>query len=274
MQIITIYQGASGSGEELADAVAQSLGYGPIDREVLVEASVQYGIPEAKLTEIVEREPSWWATLTRNLEPYRIALQAAFCELAANHGVVYHGHLGHELVPKFHHVVKVLLTAPMELRIKQVQSRYNKLNDAAARRYVEEVDKARTRRLMAMFGTDWRDPSRYDLVINLGYMSLATAAGLIVKAAHSPDYQMTDESKLAFENFALASRVHATLALGNDLSHGRIEIKATQGEVVVSGTIPDWLTEAHIVATVQKIPGVKNVKSDLVNLSPSLGLMD
>ena len=78
MQIITIYQGASGSGADLANAVAQSLGYGPVDREVLVEASLQYGIPEAKLNAIVEQEPRWWATFTRRLEPYKIALQAAF----------------------------------------------------------------------------------------------------------------------------------------------------------------------------------------------------
>jgi hypothetical protein len=93
MQIITIYQGASGSGEELADGVAQALGYGCVDREVLVHTSLQYGIPETKLNEIVEREPSWWATFTRNLDPYRIALQAAFCEIARDNGIVYHGHL-------------------------------------------------------------------------------------------------------------------------------------------------------------------------------------
>src|SRR6185295_8703887 len=109
MQIITIYQGASGSGEELADSVAQALGYGCVDREVLVQASLQYGIPETKLNDLVEREPSWWASFTHNLDPYRIALQAAFCEIARDHVIVYHGHLGHELIPKFQHVLKVLL---------------------------------------------------------------------------------------------------------------------------------------------------------------------
>jgi cytidylate kinase len=273
MQVITIYQGASGSGEELAHAVAQSLGYGPVDREVLVEASLQYGIPEAKLSEIVEREPKWWATFTRNLEPYRIALQAAFCELAAHHGIVYHGHLGHELVPKFTHILKVLLTAPMEMRVEQVRVRH-KLNESAARRYVEELDKARTRRLMAMFGTDWRDSSRYDLVVNLGYMTLETARHLIVEAAQAPDYKMTPASKQAFEDFALKSRVHATLALGNDLSPGRIEIKASDGRVSVSGTIPDWVEEEHIAQQIKRVPGVKQVITDLINLSPSLGLGD
>lgn len=271
MQIITIYQGASGSGEELADAVAQALGYGPVNREVLVEASLQYGIPEAKLTEIVEREPTWWATFTRNFEPYRIALQAAFCELARDHGIVYHGHIGHELIPKFQHVLKVLLTAPMEMRIEQVRARH-KLNQIAAQRYVEEVDKARTRRLTGMFGADWRDPSRYDMVVNLGHMSLETAKQLIVSTAHSADYQMTPASKQAFEDFALASRVHATLAFAKNLSHARFDIKARQGDILISGTIPDWVSEDHIAKQIRNIPGVKNVRADLVNLTPALGL--
>lgn len=273
MQIITIYQGASGNGEEVAHAAAQSLGYEPVDRESLIGASLQYGIPGAKLTEILEREPTWWATFTRNLEPYRIALQAAFCEVAASHGVVYHGHIGHELIPKFQHVLKVLLTAPMEKRIEQIQARH-KLDKAAARRYVEEVDKARTRRLKGMFGTDWRDASRYDLVVNLGYMSLETAKQLIVDAARSPDYQMTPLSKQQFEDFALASRVHATIALANDLAHASIEIKANQGEISVSGTIPDWVSDDHIVKQIRNIPGVNSVRADLTSLSPALGLSE
>jgi len=271
MQIITIYQGASGSGEELAQSVALALGYGPIDREVLVKASLQYGIPEAKLTEMIEQEPKWWAAFTRRLDPYKTALQAAFCELATNHGVVYHGHLGHELIPKFSHVLKVLLTAPLELRIKQVQARH-KLNEAAAQRYIEELDKARTRRLMGMFGTDWRDPSRYDLVVNLGYMNLDTARQLIVAAARAPEYQMTSESRQAFDDFALRCRVLATLTLSNDLTHGRLDVRAQAGEVAISGTIPDWVSERYLIDQLAKIPGVKNVKADLMPLTTSLGL--
>ena len=271
MQIITIYQGASGSGEELADSVAQALGYGSVDREVLVQASLQYGIPETKLTEIVEREPSWWATFTRNLDPYRIALQAAFCEIARDHGIVYHGHLGHELIPKFQHVLKVLLTAPMEMRVEQVRTRHQ-LNEIAARRYVEEVDKARTRRLQGMFGIDWRDASRYDLVVNLGHISLATAQRLIVDTAHAPDFQMTPASKQAFENFALASRVRATLALAENLSQVRVEVKANDGAVTVSGTVPEWVTAQQVIAQIEAIPGIKHVSADLATLPSSLGM--
>lgn len=270
MQIITIYQGASGSGEEIGGAVAEALGYATVDREVVVEASRQYGIPEAKLAEIVDREPTWWASFTRNLEPYRIALQAAFCQLAGDRGIVYHGHIGHELIPKFQHVLKALLTAPIEMRIAQVRAR-QQLTEIAARRYVEEVDRARTRRLKVMFGADWCDPSRYDMVVNLGHMSLETAKQLIVGTARSTDYQMTPASKQTFEDFALVSRVHATLALANDLSHAKVDIKAQQGEISVSGTIPHWGSENHIVSQIRNIPGVRNVRTDLTKLPPDLG---
>jgi cytidylate kinase len=169
MPIITIYQGASGEGQELAETVADALGYRCVGREVLVEASRRYRIPEAKLNEIVEKGPHWWERLLQDLRPYRIALQAALCELAQDGQLVYHGHLGHELLPGIEHVLKVLLTASIEHRIEQIRARQN-LTDAAARHYLEEIDKARSHRLMAMFGTDWRDPNRYDLVLNMGKM--------------------------------------------------------------------------------------------------------
>lgn len=274
MAIITIYQGASGSGEELADALAQSLGCGCISREVLLEASLRYGIPEAKLNEIVEKGPSWWNRFMENLQPYRVALQAAFCEIAVTegNGLVYHGHLGHELLPGFKHVLKVLLIAPVEKRVEQVKSR-NQLSDAAARRFIEDLDRIRSRRLMAMFGVDWRDPSRFDLVINLGRMSLEAAKHLICEIARTRDYQATPASKQAFEDFALAARVKAVLMLSSDLPMSQLDVKASEGHVVVSGSMPNWASEELLVTKIQRIPGVKEVRSDVVNV-PVLGVAE
>jgi cytidylate kinase len=275
MAIITIYQGASGSGEELADAVAQSLGCSCISREVLVEASLRYGIPEAKLNEIVEKGSSWWTRFMENLQPYRIALQAAFCQIAVTEGqsnLVYHGHLGHELLPGFKHVLKVLLTAPMEKRVEQVKARQG-LHDAAARRFIDETDKARSRRLMAMFDVDWRDPSRFDLVFNVGRMSVGAAKHLICETVRLPEYQMTPASKQVFEDFALASRVKAVLAMSPDMPRTRLDVKASAGKVVVSGSAPSWVSGETLVSKIKQIPGVKDAEADIVNI-PDLGVVE
>jgi Cytidylate kinase-like family len=82
MAIVTIFGGTFGDDEGLAKSVAETLGYPYVSREILVEASQRCEVPEAKLSEIVEKEPHWWERRQENLRPYRIALQAAMGEAA------------------------------------------------------------------------------------------------------------------------------------------------------------------------------------------------
>jgi cytidylate kinase len=262
MPIITIYQGASGSGQELVEAVAGVLGYRCVGRTELLEASRRYRISEAKLNQILEKGPHWWERLWQNLHPYRFALQAALCEIAADGKIVYHGHLGHELLPGIRHVLKVLLTAPMDARIKEVQSRDN-FSEGEARRYVDEIDKARSRRLMSMFGTDWRDPSRYDLVLNLGQMKVESAKRLIVEAAKLEEYQPTVSSERQFQDLSLSTRVHAALLTSQEFPGSVFVVRAENGHVHVSGNLQFWLSEDQIVRAVKRVSGVTKVTTDL-----------
>jgi cytidylate kinase len=266
MPIITIYQGASGEGQELAETVPEAIGYRCVGREVLIEASRRYGIPEAKLNEIVEKGPHWWERLLHDLRPYRTALQATLCELAHDGKVVYHGHLGHELLPGVGHVLKVLLTAPIEFRIEQTRTRQN-LNDSAARHYVEEVDKARSRRLMAMFGADWRDPTRYDLILNMGKMRRDGAKRVIIEAAKLEEYQPTPASDQAFNDLALSSRVYATLFASPAVRGSTLEVRAEGGHIHVKGRVDHGL-EDKVVTIVKNVPGVTKVTSDLYSVPP------
>ena len=266
MPIITIYQGASGEGQELAETVAEVLGYRCVGREVLVEASRRYDIPEAKLNEIIEKGLHWWERLLQDLRPYRIALQATLCELAHDGKVVYHGHLGHELLPGIGHVLKVLLTAPIEFRVEQVRARQS-LTEVAARHYIEEVDKARSRRLMAMFGTDWRDPNRYDLILNMGKMRREGAKRVIIEAAKLEAYQPTPASEQAFNDLSLGSRVHAALFASPDVGGSALEVRAEGGHIHVKGRV-DQGSEDEVEKLVRNVPGVTKVTTDLYYVPP------
>jgi cytidylate kinase len=266
MPIITIYQGASGEGQELAENVAEVLGYRCVGREVLVEASRRYGIPEAKLNEIVEKGPYWWERLLEDLRRYRMALQATLCELAQDARLVYHGHVGHELLSGIGHVLKVLLTAPIEFRVEQVCTR-QKLTDAVARHYIDELDRARSRRLTAMFGADWRDPNRYDLVLNMGTMSREGAKRVIVETAKLEEYRPTPASTQAFNDLALSSRVHATLFAAPNLRGLALELRAEDGHIHVKGKVAQGL-EAQLIRVVKYVPGVTQVTSDLYSAPP------
>ncbi len=262
MPIITIYQGASGSGQEVAEAVGDALGYRCVGRAELVGASRRYGVSEAKLNEIMEKGPRWWEHLIEDLRRYRIALQGGMCEIADGGKIVYHGHLGHELLPGIRHVLKVLLTAPMDIRIRQVEERDNR-SEAEARRYIEETDKARSRRLMSMFGADWRDINRYDLVLNCGRISVDSAKHLIIEAASLEAYQPNAESEQQFQDLFLTARAHAVLITSREFRGSVFDVCADKGHVHVSGSLRFGASEEQVRKAIYNVPGVTKVTTDL-----------
>ena len=81
MPVVTIAHAAYSGGSIIAQRVASLLNYRSIDREVLIEASKRYGIPEAKYTEVLETEGHWWERWRESVRLYRITLQAAMCEV-------------------------------------------------------------------------------------------------------------------------------------------------------------------------------------------------
>lgn len=258
MSIITITHSAFGGGRALAERVAAILDNPCVSREVLIEASHRFGIPEAKFSEVLESEPRWWERWLESLRLYRIILQAAMCEVAQGGKLVYHGRAGQELFPGVRHVLKVYLNAPLEYRVEQVKARKG-LDEAAARKYLEEVDRVRGRRIRALFGVDWRDVTRYDLAVNLSRMSLETAARLVVKAVQREEFQPSPESEQAFQNLTISARVQAALVVAPKTRNLAINVRVEKGEVQVSGILAQSELEQTIVEIVKKVPGVTKV---------------
>jgi cytidylate kinase-like protein/BON domain-containing protein len=158
------------------------------------------------------------------------------------------------------------LTAPIEFRIEQIRARHG-LSDIAARDYIEEVDKARSRRLMAMFGADWRDPNRYDLILNMGTMRREGAKHMIVEAAKLEEYRPTPESNQAFNDFALTSRVHATLFAAPNVRASAVEVRAEGSHIHVKGRVEQG-SENQLVKIVKNVPGVTAVTSHIYSGPP------
>ena len=261
MPIVTISRGAFSGGKELAEKVASTLGYRCVSREVFLEAHQRYGVSEAKFTEILETVPRWWERWRESMRLYRIVLQAAMCEVAQDGNLVYHGHGGHELLPGIRHVLKIHLTAPMTYRVEQVRAREGK-DEEAAQQYIEQVDRARNRRLQAVFGTDWRDPNRYDFVINIAQMTLDTACHLIVEAVRREDYQPTAASEQAFQDLLITSRVQAALITSPKTRNLTINVQVQKGEAYVSGILAQSELEQEITEIAKGVQGVNNVVAD------------
>lgn len=268
MSIITISHEAFGDGRAIAERVAGILGYRCISREVLVEASKRYGIAEAKFFEVLEEKPHhWWTQLLESRGVYRIVLQATICELAQEGDLVYHGRAGQEFFPGIRHVLNVFIDTPREFRVQQVKTRKG-LSEEAANEYLEELDRIRARRMKELFNIDWRDPARYDLVLNTARMSVETAARFIAEVSQKEEYRPTAESLEAINDLTVNARVQAVLSTSRDIRISNLEVRTKGGEVFVSGITEAKALEQLIIDTIKKIPGVRGVKTSFVVTPP------
>ncbi len=268
MSIITISHEAFGDGRAVAERVATILGYRCISREVLIKASQRYGIAEAKFFEVLEEKPHrWWATLLESRGVYRIVLQAALCELAQEGNLVYHGRAGQEFFPGIRHVLNVFVDTPRESRVQQVKTRKG-LSEQAANEHLDELDRIRSRRLKELFNIDWRDPTRYDFVLNTARMSVDTAARFIAEVSQREEYRPTPESLQAIRDLTINARVQANLITSPDIRISNLEVRTTHGEVEIFGILVSAALERLIVDEVKKIPGVTGVKTYFVVTPP------
>jgi cytidylate kinase len=268
MSIITISHEAYGDGRAVAERVAAILGYPCISKEVLVKASQRYGIAESKLFAALEEKPQhWWTEWLESRGVYPIVLQAALCELAQDGNLVYHGRAGQELLPGIRHVLNVFVDTPTETRIQQVVARKG-LTGESSRKYLEELDRIRARRLKELFKIDWRDPTRYDFVLNTARMSVETAARFIAEVSQRLEYQPTAESLEAIRDLTVNARVQAILITSPDIRLADLEVRTKHGEVQVSGILISAGLERIIVEEVKKVPGVLAVKTHFVVTPP------
>jgi osmotically-inducible protein OsmY len=120
---------------------------------------------------------------------------------------------------------------------------------------------------MAMFGADWRDPNRYDLILNMAKMSLEGAKRIIMETAKLEEYHPTPISSQAFNDLGLSSRVLATLLASPDLKGSALEVRAERGHVHVKGRVDEGM-EYEVVRLVEILPGVIDVTTNVYSVPP------
>jgi cytidylate kinase len=100
-------------------------------------------------------------------------------ELAARGEVVIVGRGGQYILPKRPDIIKVLLVAEMEDRIRFMMAHYG-MDREKAEQVVQKEERRRANYLKALGFDKLDDPNLYSLVINTSRMSLKEAEELIV----------------------------------------------------------------------------------------------
>ena len=205
MSIITISRGSYTHGGQVAEKVAQKLGYECISRELLLETSDEYNISEIKLTRAIRDAPSFLERYTFGREKYLVYIRAAILKHLSKDNIVYHGFAGHIFLKDIPHVLKVRVIADMKYRIECMMNREG-VSEKKAEIMVNEVDEERRKWGQKFHGIDQWDSRLYDLTINIKKISIDHAVNIIFNAVKLSPFQTTPESQKIMDGLVVEAK--------------------------------------------------------------------
>lgn len=200
MRAVTVSREYGSGGGEVAQRLAQRLGWELVDHEILVRIAQELGISELEAEEHDERaeslvhylidsmrvlQPAMFAMetspLLTNMRLYREALTKVV-EAAVTRGhVVIVGRGSQVLLANRRDVLHTRIVAPVELRVRYVMQREG-LSQSEAEARIQMKDHDRERYLQAQYRRQSNDATLYDVVINSGVLDLDTVTDLLYRA--------------------------------------------------------------------------------------------
>ena len=258
MSIITVSRGSYSKGKEVAEKVGAKLGYECLTRDVLLEASKEFNVPEIKLVRAIHDAPSILDRIGYKKDRYITFIRSAILQHFRSDNVIYCGLAGHFFVKDIPHVLKVRVIADLDERVRSEVEREG-IPRKEALRIIKQDDEERRKWSMHLYGIDTWDPSLYDLVIHIGKMTTDDAADVVCKTVALDTFKTTSASQQIMKDLCIAAQVKAAVMdLEPDVdvvaSHGRVQIH-TAALLVEGKTL---ITDIEAIA--KSVDGVKEVK--------------
>lgn len=259
MPIVTISRGSYSRGREVAEKLAKKLQYDCVSREILLEASEEFNIPEISLVRAIHDSPSILERFRHGKERYISYYQYALLKYVQKDNVVYHGLAGQFFLRHISHVVKVRILASLEDRVKEVMKR-DEVSQREAEHILRKDDDERRRWGLKLYGIDAWDSRLYDMVLLIDQLTVDDAVDLIFETVKKPAFQTTAESQRILDNQLLCARIHAMLVNFSLM----IEVQANDGVITLCNIGEVLRTDASLRVKIEEmirsIEGVKEIE--------------
>jgi len=170
---VTLSREAGAGGGDLAPLLGQTLGWEVLDKDLLGLVADRCDAHPSALEAVDETSPAWLRNLCRSwLDPKMVPhekfvfkLREVVLAAVSRGNVVLVGRGAQFFLPPDLGVA-VRIIASEKYRIAQLMRRHG-MEEAAARRFMVEIDQGRREFVARFFHRDIDDPHLYDLVINV-----------------------------------------------------------------------------------------------------------
>lgn len=257
MSIICISRGSYNRGKEVAQKVAGILGYECISRDLLLDMSDEFDIPEIKLTREIHHSTQILERYSFGRERYINFMSSAILNRLKQDNHVYHGLAGQFFFKDISHLLNVRVIADLEDRVQAESTREN-ISADQARLQLKNDDEERQKWALFLYGVDIADPALYDLTVNVSAMGVDASAELIAQAAQISCFKATEESQKRVNDQALAAEIKAAL-----FDFPLAGVSTRDGRAYINVKAPEDQTEqvrSRIAATVGSLMDLANAE--------------
>lgn len=204
-RVICISRDLGAGGEQLGRSVAERLGFGFVDEEIVAAAAERSGVDVESLQEIEQRQtlvrrlmtaiaesppatPEAWAMAPDLMagpgmsEQSREVIREAVREAADEGDVVIVAHAASHVLADRADVLRVLVTGSAEQRTARLAEEAG-IDTGKAASAIREAERARADYLRRFHDVKQELPTHYDLVVNTDRLDVEAGAGLVVSAA-------------------------------------------------------------------------------------------
>jgi len=261
MSIITIARGSYSKGKEIAERLAERLGYECISREILLEASEDFNIPEVNLVRALHDSPSVLDRFTYGKERYIAFIRSALLEHLKNDNIVYHGLAGHFFLMGIPHVMKVRIIANVDNRIRE-EMRRESISEQKARHILHKDDDERRKWALYLYGIDTWDPKLYDIVLHVDNLGIDDVVDILAYSIAHPCFRTTEESKLLIHDLSIAAKAEAVLVE----KFPTVKVVSKDGMVYVtvkSSASRNDKVQEEVNSLLTNIEGIKEVRTEI-----------
>lgn len=222
MPIVTISRGSYSRGKEVAEKLAEKLHYECVSRDILLEASTEFNIPEIKLVRALHDAPSVLERFKHGKERYLSYYRYTLLKHVQKDNVIYHGLAGHFILRDIPHVLKVRINARMEDRVKEEMKREN-ITAEKALHILKKDDEERRKWGLQVHGADTWDCRLYDMVLHIGTLTVDDAVQILYDTVTKPTFRTTPESQKILDDLTKGAQIQSMLF---NYSPGiRVEVK-------------------------------------------------
>lgn len=261
MSIITVSGEMGSQRDELAQELCRLAGLELVDRRTLMDAVA--GLVDMSRDEhqlLAEQGPALLDLGNRRRRVFAALLESVVLQYAQAGKVALVGRGANLLLKLVPGVLRVRTVAALDLRAQRLARREN-LELDQARRLATVVDQQRRAYIAHLFAADWSSPLHYDLVLNMGRLTVEQAAACVLDLAAHPDFEITSEGRRLIDGLVLAARVRRELVSAVDVH--ALEVSADGDRVRLEGYVVQAADQKRARELAEAVQGVARVECRL-----------